>query len=123
MHGDLLGGSLSSTVVSVGLVEDGRFVATAEPDPEDPAFAGHFPGFPLLPGVYTIDFVHRAVLMIEPDRGLVEVETCRLLRPIGPGEPLLIKATLRGPHCEAEVSVGGQAAAVVRLRYAAEESR
>jgi len=53
-------------------------------------FTGHFPGFPLMPGVYLVDFVHRAVQAAyrDFDVELVEVTSCRFPGPSFPGDEL-----------------------------------
>ena len=53
--------------------------------PEDhPAFAGHFPGHPILPGVVLLD---RAICLAQApgtEAGLT-VSQCKFLSPVGPG--------------------------------------
>ena len=59
---------------------------------EHPAFAGHFPGAPVLPGVLLLDEVVRAA---ELDSGVGggrwRIGTAKFLRPVHPGETLSLR--------------------------------
>jgi 3-hydroxymyristoyl/3-hydroxydecanoyl-(acyl carrier protein) dehydratase len=60
------------------------------PVPADhPAFAGHFPGRPILPGVVLVD---RAILFAEQLLGQAgccwQVDNAKFFNPVGPGELL-----------------------------------
>lgn len=56
---------------------------------DHPAFAGHFPGRPIVPGVVLLD---RAILFAEQLSGqpgsLWQVGNAKFLSPVGPGESL-----------------------------------
>lgn len=71
---------------------DGEFSWTVPLD--HPAFAGHFPGHPIVPGVLLLD---RAILFAGQlsgnSSGRWQVGNCKFLSPVGPGETLLF--TLR----------------------------
>jgi len=56
-------------------------------EPDHPAFAGHFPGRPIIPGVQLLD---RAKHLIETRHGLVlgGLQMAKFLSPAGPGDPL-----------------------------------
>lgn len=56
-----------------------------------PAFAGHFPGSPIVPGVVLLDAVLH-VIATARDHELVccRINTVKFLSPVGPGERLLI---------------------------------
>jgi 3-hydroxyacyl-[acyl-carrier-protein] dehydratase len=60
--------------------------------PDHPAFAGHFPGTPILPGVVLLDV---ALQIIAKTRGialdLCEISAVKFLSPAGPGDELLIQ--------------------------------
>lgn len=55
--------------------------------PDHPAFAGHFPGQPIVPGVVLLD---RVLWMAGRARGAATwtVAQAKFLRPVGPGENL-----------------------------------
>lgn len=61
--------------------------------PEDhPAFAGHFPGTPILPGVVLLDAVLQAIAAASG----IALDTCEIgavkfLSPAGPGDELEIR--------------------------------
>lgn len=103
-------------------------VATAKVDPADPVFAGHFPGFPLLPGVYLVELVGqtvRAALHGSYRPELAAMDRCRFLSPVAAGDDLRIETALSrsGPvlHCTASISTDRGRAAELRLRYRPEE--
>ena len=54
---------------------------------EHPAFAGHFPGHPILPGVVLLD---RAIWLAQSlsAEASLSVSQCKFLSPVGPGEVL-----------------------------------
>lgn len=59
--------------------------------PDHPAFAGHFPGAPIVPGVLLLD---AAVHAIQQAQGSAmqacEISAAKFLSPVGPGETLTI---------------------------------
>lgn len=63
--------------------------------PEHPAFAGHFPGTPILPGVVLLDM---ALQTIAASNGITldqcEISSVKFLSPAGPGDELLIQHTV-----------------------------
>lgn len=67
--------------------------------PDHPAFAGHFPGRPIVPGVILLD---QAILfagrITDPREGPWQVGTAKFLSPVGPGETLAfsLQPTPRG---------------------------
>lgn len=56
---------------------------------DHPAFAGHFPGNPIVPGVVLLD---RAILCAEASAGTPgtrwQIGNAKFLSPVGPGETL-----------------------------------
>ena len=59
---------------------------------DHPAFAGHFPGTPILPGVVLLDTVLHAIgaaTGIALDR--CEISSVKFLHPAGPGDELAIE--------------------------------
>lgn len=78
--------------------------------PEHPAFAGHFPGAPIVPGVLLLDAaVHAAMQMLglptsdeeaggggcsEEETGAAcQISAAKFLSPVGPGETLTISCS------------------------------
>jgi len=59
--------------------------------PDHPAFAGHFPGHPILPGVVLLS---EALAAIEAATGLAppqwSLSSCKFLVPVSPGTPLTL---------------------------------
>jgi 3-hydroxyacyl-[acyl-carrier-protein] dehydratase len=62
---------------------------------DHPAFAGHFPGTPILPGVVLLDV---ALQMIADARGIVldhcEISSVKFLSPASPGDELVIQHSI-----------------------------
>lgn len=96
-------------------------------DPSAPVFAGHYPHFPLLPGVFTLDAVDHAVrLHAERTDGarteLADVRSVRFAAPVFPGDVLTVECTVkRGDDGERDVRVRCRTdrdkASTLRLRY------
>jgi 3-hydroxyacyl-[acyl-carrier-protein] dehydratase len=86
-------------------------------DPAEPCFAGHFPGKPVLPGVFLIEAAAQtaAVMMAAPggERLMAAVNRFKFLKPVSPGSELRIETRVvssAGPlaYVEATVSVAGE---------------
>lgn len=60
---------------------------------DHPAFAGHFPGRPIVPGVVLLDQVIIAVRQwrATPETDTVEIANAKFLSPVGPGEELQLE--------------------------------
>ena len=62
---------------------------------DHPAFAGHFPGTPILPGVILLDTVLHA---IAAETGIAldicQISSVKFLSPASPGDELVIQHTL-----------------------------
>ncbi|MEV4702002.1 hypothetical protein [Actinoplanes sp. NPDC049316] len=99
-------------------------------DPADPVLAGHYPGFPVLPGVYLIEAADRTVRHWRgggPPVRLTAVARCQFLHPVYPGDRVVTEVTVTGGDgaeliCRAEARTARGKVADVRLRYA-EEAR
>lgn len=70
--------------------------------PDHPAFAGHFPGTPIVPGVVLLDAVVHAVRQTGRPRApgdgadtppLCQISAAKFLSPVGPGETLTLALT------------------------------
>jgi 3-hydroxymyristoyl/3-hydroxydecanoyl-(acyl carrier protein) dehydratase len=83
---------------------------------DHPAFAGHFPGRPLLPGVALLSAVLEAVLA-EPALAAAvgaapRLAAVKFLAPVGPGAALTIRFDATGPSTlRFEVAEGARVAA------------
>jgi len=61
---------------------------------DHPAFAGHFPGHPILPGVVLLGWAARTLAAATGQPALpCEVAAAKFLRPVGPGAVLTIRHT------------------------------
>jgi 3-hydroxyacyl-[acyl-carrier-protein] dehydratase len=106
-----------------------RCVAWKFIDPENPAFAGHFPAKPILPGIFLIETVAQTagVMMGSLTPGgaggvalLAAVNRFKFLKPVLPGQELRIetrKLTDSGAmaYIEGTVSVDGATVATGEL--------
>ena len=86
----------------------------------EPLFQGHFPGRPILPGVFQLEMARAAAEWVA-GRSLAirEVERAKFTRPILPGETVRLALRLAqaagGIAAAARLSVGGEPAGEVRL--------
>lgn len=103
---------------------DAGTVAVATVDPADHIFVGHYPGFPVLPGVYLIELADRTARLALPHGSTVElaaIERTRFRDPVYPGDEITLAVTVSGPAgrplCTVEASTQAGAAADMKLRY------
>ena len=89
--------------------------------PDDPTFVGHFPGRPILPGVFQLEIVRLAAEWIQHRPLAVrEIAKAKFQRPILPGE--ILKLDLKLVEADAVVSAratlscGGQPAGEAFLK-------
>ncbi|WP_173165664.1 hypothetical protein [Phytohabitans suffuscus] len=114
----MAGGFVTPATIELQRVDSDEVVARVRPDPGDPVFAGHYPGFPLLPGVHIFEFVDLTVRTAEPDLILDEIELCRFLLPAGHADDLVVRVRRDGARHRATVAAaGGETVAEVVLRY------
>ncbi|MEO7391185.1 MAG: 3-hydroxyacyl-ACP dehydratase [Ramlibacter sp.] len=85
--------------------------------PDHPAFAGHFPGSPIVPGVVLLDAaVHALLAMLRPTVTACEIGAAKFLSPVGPGETLTISLdTAPAGPARFEISSGGRKVAIGTL--------
>jgi len=89
-------------------------------DASDPTFAGHFPGRPMLPGVYQLEMARAgAERILECALSILEIPRAKFVRPIVPGEMvrLELKLTDRDGMIQTRASffVGSQPAGEVLM--------
>jgi 3-hydroxymyristoyl/3-hydroxydecanoyl-(acyl carrier protein) dehydratase len=98
-------------------------------DPEEPAFRGHFPGRPVLPGIFLIEAMAQTAgvmlgTLAPPEPGatplLAAVNRFKFLKPVLPGQELRIVTTVltgagKMACIEGKVTVGGVTVAVGEL--------
>ena len=110
-----------------------RVVARRAVRAEDPWFAGHFPGRPVMPGVLIVEAMAQtgaiAVLFEEANRGKIAffagIDDCRFKRVVEPGDVLTLTCEItemRGPlgRGKATAHVGDALAARGTLTFAVE---
>jgi 3-hydroxyacyl-[acyl-carrier-protein] dehydratase len=67
-----------------------RLTATLTIPKEHPAFAGHFPGTPILPGVLLLDETLRALERAD-NTARWRIGAAKFLKPVAPGEELQVQ--------------------------------
>jgi len=101
-----------------------RIVALKNVTINEPFFAGHFPNFPIMPGVLIVEAIAQAggaLLLTEiPDREnklmvFTSIERAKFRRPVVPGDQLRIEVTVlnwkpRAARMEGRVTVDGKLA-------------
>ncbi|MCA9544157.1 MAG: 3-hydroxyacyl-ACP dehydratase FabZ [Myxococcales bacterium] len=108
-------------------LDAGRCVAERTFPPEEPFFAGHFPGAPIVPGVILVEAMAQtlAYLALRQHPGqavlLTGVDGCKLRKPVRPGETVRFtitveRARLGVVQARAEAAVGGAKVAQAQLK-------
>lgn len=107
-----------------------RVVAELDVDPDLPLFQGHFPDYPVLPGVILMEALAQAAsiaVLVERDEGnaigfLTGIDGAKFRRQVRPGETVrlegvIVKANKR--LCVAEVAayVGDEVCATATQKY------
>ncbi|MEV6052202.1 hypothetical protein [Streptomyces sp. NPDC052107] len=112
---------------------EGAATVFEAPMDDDPVLAGHYPGFPVLPGVFLIEAADRTVRQWARtnvpaadaadggDVELVAMERCRFHRPVFPGDRVLADVSVAdsaaGLLFKAAVATNRGKVADIRLRY------
>jgi 3-hydroxyacyl-[acyl-carrier-protein] dehydratase len=111
--------------------------------PKDgPVMAGHYPGFPVLPGVFLIEAADRTVRQWAKDNPvaepsgegahtgeveLVAMDRCRFHRPVFPGDRVLADVAVTdnaaGLLFKAAIATNRGKVADIRLRYRVRDGR
>jgi 3-hydroxyacyl-[acyl-carrier-protein] dehydratase len=94
---------------------------------DEQVFAGHYPGFPIFPGVCVVECVHRGSLATAPDEAvaagleLEAVDSARFLGAVHPGDRITVELRWKrsGDGWQSAAKVRGPLGDVasVRLRY------
>ncbi len=108
-----------------------RAVAERDLTGDEDVFRGHFPGYPVFPGVLQVEALAQtgavALLSVPENRGKIAlfagIEKVRFRRQVVPGDTMRFEievATVRGPvgKGEGKVFVGGQLACAATLTFA-----
>lgn len=115
--------AVSPVVGQVKRLSDNEVTVTISPD--EPVFAGHYPGFPIFPGMCVVELVHRGALLTAPaaagELTMAAMESVRFVSPVFPGDQLTVTMDWRNDRgqwrCTAKARVDGRDAAAVKLRY------
>ncbi|WP_369390557.1 3-hydroxyacyl-ACP dehydratase FabZ family protein [Streptomyces sp. CG1] len=93
-------------------------------DADEQVFRGHYPGFPIFPGVCLVECVHHAAHTRPPAPGrpvLTAVESVRFLSPVFPGDEVSVELTWKlkagSWKAYAAVSTARGKSAQIRLAY------
>ncbi|MFE0799691.1 3-hydroxyacyl-ACP dehydratase FabZ family protein [Streptomyces sp. NPDC058812] len=98
-------------------------------EPDDPVLIGHYPGFPVQPGVFLVEAADRTVRLWADGAGLgaglelVAMDRCRFRRPVFPGDRVSTEVTVDAGEdgglltAKASALTVSGAVADIRLRY------
>ncbi len=109
-------------VDSVDIIEEGRHcVGSRFVSPDDPVFAGHFPGYPIYPAVLLVEAMSQAgaVLLMRMEMYkdkigfTMGIETARFRKPVRPGSTVklameVLRAGSRAGRMRGEAYVDGE---------------
>ena len=88
--------------------------------PEHPAFAGHFPGRPILPGVVLLSLVMETLAQAPALQARLgpqpHIDSVKFLSPVGPGSDVQVSLRAQGSGVAFELHCGPQAVARGQLR-------
>ena len=90
-------------------LEPGAITTEVDVAPDSAVFAGHYPHFSILPGVFTLEAVHRAVERHAAEHGaggpvLAGVKSARFAAPVLPGDTLTVDCTVKATDGGREVA-------------------
>ncbi|MEU6479398.1 hypothetical protein ABZ858_21395 [Streptomyces sp. NPDC047017] len=98
---------------------------------QERVFPGHYPGFPIFPGVCVVEHVHLSALAAPPEPGLrlslAAIESTRFLSPVFPGDELEVELAWERRdgqwRCKGVARTARGRAAAVRLRFSERSGR
>jgi len=88
---------------------------------DHPAFAGHFPGTPIVPGVLLLaEALERLAQEAATPLNCVRLHSVKFLRPVHPGELVDVELRARdASHSQLRLSFAGTLVAEARLEHGA----
>jgi 3-hydroxyacyl-[acyl-carrier-protein] dehydratase len=98
-------------------------VTSVQISPQEQVFAGHYPSFPIFPGICIVECVLRSARLAPaaPGLRLAAVESTRFQDPVFPGDILMIELTWsrhgEAWRCRSEARTARGRSAQVRLRF------
>lgn len=103
-----------SAILAVNTPRDGGVYV----DPREPVLAGHYPGFPVFPGVGVLEVADQAIrAAYGAELVLTEIVSGRFLRPVLPGDTLTVRVAEQGDGYSAVVSTERGETARLQVRY------
>jgi 3-hydroxyacyl-[acyl-carrier-protein] dehydratase len=122
-----LGGSPVAARVEVVSCDGPRSVTRCTVEATEPVLPGHYPGFPIFPGVCLVECADRSARLTVPGGPagapleLIGIDSARFTGPVFPGDVLTIELDWRTDagdlRCRAKLRTARGGAAQVRLRY------
>lgn len=82
--------------------------------PDHPALAGHFPGFPIVPGVLLLDAVLH-LQQAKTGRAVAEIVSAKFLRPVASGQTVTLSCATGAGRQRFEIVSGEQVVATGQL--------
>ncbi|MBH5335051.1 3-hydroxyacyl-ACP dehydratase [Streptomyces pactum] len=96
-------------------------------EPSEKVLAGHYPGFPIFPGICLVEYVHQSALDTLPGQDgswkLAAIESTRFVSPVFPGDTVTTELSWQqlpdtgAWRCKAVASTERGKAAQLRLRF------
>lgn len=88
----------------------GSIERTCEVPDDLQCFDGHFPGFPVVPGILQLDWAMDLVaVLLGSQPAIQEIESFKLIRPLGPGMQFRLQVVIEDADAKGESEQGGLA--------------